>query len=46
MVQADFAGVHLLHLAPAGSVLNDVYREAAAPGIEVEGVRITAACAA
>ena len=35
--EADFAGGHLLHLAAAGCVLNDVYREAAALGIEVKG---------
>ena len=29
-VEADFTGGHLLHLAAAGCVLNDVYREAAA----------------
>jgi hypothetical protein len=29
-VEADFTGGHLLHLATAGCVLNDVYREAAA----------------
>ena len=38
-VEADFTGGHLLHLAAAGCVLNDVYREAAALGIEVNGVR-------
>jgi len=27
-VEADFTGGHLLHLAAAGCVLNDVYREA------------------
>jgi len=42
-VEADFTGAHLLHLAAAGCVLNDVYREAAALGIEVRGVRVTAA---
>jgi hypothetical protein len=42
-VQADFTGAHLLHLAAAGCVLNDVYREAAALGIGVDGVRVTAA---
>ena len=33
-VEADFTGGHLLHLAAAGCVLNDLYREAAALGIE------------
>ena len=42
-VEADFTGAHLLHLAAAGCVLNDIYREAAALGIEVSGVRVTAA---
>ena len=42
-VDADFTGGHLLHLAAAGCVLNDLYREAAALGIELQGVRVTAA---
>jgi hypothetical protein len=42
-VEADFTGGHLLHLAAAGCVLNDVYREAAALGIEVKGARVSAA---
>ena len=41
-VEADFTGAHLLHLAAAGCVLNDVYREAGALGIQIEGVRVTA----
>lgn len=41
-VKADFTGGHLFHLAAAGCVLNDVYREAAALGIELKGVRVTA----
>ncbi len=41
-VESDFTGAHLLHLAAAGCVLNDVYREAVALGIPVEGVRVTA----
>ncbi|HUB43228.1 MAG TPA: OsmC family protein [Streptosporangiaceae bacterium] len=41
-VEADFTGAHLLHLAAAGCVLNDVYREASALGIDVDGVRVTA----
>jgi len=36
-VDADFTGGHLLHLAAAGCVLNDVYREAAALGLELTG---------
>ena len=42
-VETDFTGGHLLHLAAAGCVLNDVYREAAALGIELKGVLVTAA---
>jgi uncharacterized OsmC-like protein len=41
--EADFTGGHLFHLAAAGCVLNDLYREAAALGIELRGVRVTAA---
>jgi uncharacterized OsmC-like protein len=41
-VEADFTGGHLLHLAAAGCVLNDLYREAAALGIELDGARVTA----
>jgi len=36
-VDADFTGGHLLHLAAAGCVLNDLYREAAALGIDLAG---------
>lgn len=42
-VEADFTGGHLLHLAAAGCVLNDIYREAVRLGIEMRGVRVTAA---
>jgi hypothetical protein len=42
-VDADFTGGHLFHLAAAGCVLNDVYREAATLGIELAGVRVSAA---
>jgi uncharacterized OsmC-like protein len=41
-VEADFTGAHLLHLAVAGCVLNDVYREAAKLDIELDGVRVLA----
>jgi uncharacterized OsmC-like protein len=41
-VQAAFTGAHLLHLAAAGCVLNDVYREAARLGLPVHGARVTA----
>jgi uncharacterized OsmC-like protein len=42
-VEADFTGAHLLHLAAAGCVLNDLYREAQALGIDLDGARVTAA---
>jgi uncharacterized OsmC-like protein len=42
-VEGDFTGAHLLTLAAAGCVLNDLYREAAALGIELTGARVTAA---
>ncbi len=42
-VEAELTGGHLLHLAAAGCVLNDLYREAATLGIELAGVRVTAA---
>src|SRR3954454_11301809 len=40
VVEADFTGAHLYHLAPAGCLLNDVYREAERIGIPVDGVRV------
>ncbi len=40
-VDSVFTGAHLLHLAVAGCVLNDVYREAAQLGVTVNGVRVT-----
>jgi hypothetical protein len=42
-VDADFTGGHLFHLAAAGCVLNDLYREAAGLGIELTGARVIAA---
>ena len=42
-VEADFTGGHVLHLAVASCILNDIYREAAALGIAVTGVRVSAA---
>jgi uncharacterized OsmC-like protein len=42
MVEAEFTGAHLLHLAAAGCVLNDLYREAAPKSIVLDGVRVTA----
>ncbi len=41
-VDASFTGAHLLHLAAAGCVLNDIYREAEALGVMVSGVRVSA----
>jgi uncharacterized OsmC-like protein len=41
-VETDFTGAHLLHLAVAGCVLNDIYREAEAEGVVVAGARVTA----
>lgn len=41
-VEAKFTGAHLLHLSIAGCVLNDLYREAANFGIQVDGVRVLA----
>jgi hypothetical protein len=41
-VDACFTGAHLLHLAAAGYVLNDVYREAERLGTAIDGVRVTA----
>ena len=41
-VDAAFTGGHLLHLAAAGCVLNDVYREAAGIGLQLRGVRVVA----
>jgi hypothetical protein len=41
-VEASFTGAHLLHLAAAGCVLNDVFREAERLGVSVDGVRVTA----
>ncbi|GEA81353.1 OsmC family protein [Cellulomonas uda] len=41
-VEAAFTGAHLLHLAAAGCVLNDVYREATRLGTALAGVRVSA----
>ncbi|MET8278872.1 OsmC family protein [Micromonospora sp. NPDC005174] len=41
-VEADFTGAHLLHLAAAGCVLNDIYREAGELGIRIDGARVSA----
>ncbi|MCB0999471.1 MAG: OsmC family protein [Acidimicrobiales bacterium] len=42
VVEAPFTGAHLLHLAVAGCVLNDVHREAEHLGIVLHGVRVVA----
>jgi OsmC-like protein len=41
-VEAEFTGAHLLHLAAAGCVLNDLYREAAALAVPLDGARVSA----
>ncbi len=41
-VRCDFTGAHLLHVAVAGCVLNDTYREAARLGLPLGGVRVVA----
>lgn len=41
-IEAAFTGAHLLHLAAAGCVLNDLYREAQRMGVELDGVRVRA----
>jgi uncharacterized OsmC-like protein len=41
-VEAAFIGAHLLHLAAAGCVLNDIYREARPREIPIHGVRVAA----
>ena len=41
-VEAVFTGAHMLHVAVAGCVLNDLYREAQGLGLALDGVRVTA----
>lgn len=41
-VDVVFTGAHLLHVAVAGCVLNDVYREAKDMDVTVHGVRVSA----
>ena len=41
-VEAPFTGAHLLHLSAAGCVLNDIYREALALDLHLDGVRVWA----
>jgi uncharacterized OsmC-like protein len=42
VVEADFTGAHLYHLAAAGCVLNDLYREAERLGVRIDGARVRA----
>jgi len=42
VIQTDFTGAHLYHLAAAGCILNDVYREADRMGIEIDGAQVRA----
>ncbi|MBO0768829.1 MAG: OsmC family protein, partial [Solirubrobacterales bacterium] len=42
-VNTAFTGGHLLHLAVAGCVLNDVFREAQREDVAIRGVRVKAA---
>ncbi|MEU6497694.1 OsmC family protein [Streptomyces sp. NPDC046984] len=41
-VRSAFTGGHVLNLAVAACVLNDLYREADAGGVELRGVRVRA----
>lgn len=41
-VESEFTGAHLYHLAAAGCVLNDLYREATGLGVTLDGVRVRA----
>src|SRR5699024_9293798 len=41
-VVAGFTGAHLLHAAVAACILNDLHREAAAIGLRLDGVRVSA----
>jgi uncharacterized OsmC-like protein len=42
VVETEFTGAHLYHLAAAGCVLNDIYRESIRMGIVINGVRVSA----
>ena len=42
IAQFDFTGAHLYHLAAAGCILNDLYREADHLGIKIDGARVYA----
>ena len=41
-LELQFTGAHLLHLAAAGCILNDLYREAARAGIKLAGALVIA----
>lgn len=41
-IEAPFTGAHLLHVAVAACVLNDLHREAEGLGVDLDGVRVTA----
>ena len=41
-VETQFTGAHLLHMAVAACVLNDLYREAANLRVQLTGVRVDA----
>jgi uncharacterized OsmC-like protein len=41
-VDTAFTGAHLLHLAVAACVLNDLYRESQRLGVALDGVRVEA----
>lgn len=41
-IESQFTGAHMLHVAVAGCVLNDLYREADRLGLPLNGVRVTA----
>ncbi len=41
-VAAGFTGAHVLHLAVAACVLNDLHREAQSRGVPINGVRVEA----
>lgn len=42
VVEGEFTGAQLYLLAPAGCVLNDVYREAERSKVPIDGVRVRA----
>jgi uncharacterized OsmC-like protein len=42
VIETEFTGGHLYHLAVAGCLLNDVYREGERMGIRVDGARVRA----